>query len=129
MLDKKLSTQNDALGKIFRELRDFGTEHRGIWIYGSGDDDERDYRRRVAEAEAAQRREFEEKLGIRERSTTRPPRPTKPAKLKKPKKPKRPKNPTISQVAASSARAPATSRGPPGDQLTEPVNVNGRDVQ
>jgi hypothetical protein len=42
------------------------------------------------------------------------------AKLKKPKKPKRPKNPTISQVqvAASSARAPGTSRRPLGDQLT-----------
>jgi hypothetical protein len=62
MLDKHLKEQINGLDAIHRRLAEFGTEHDGIWIYGSGDEDERDYRRRVAEAEEGQRREFEDKL-------------------------------------------------------------------
>ncbi|MGE2835128.1 hypothetical protein [Mycobacterium sp. SMC-4] len=56
MLEKKLSTQNDALAKIYKEVRNFGTEHGGVWIYGSGDDGEREYRRQAAEAQEAENR-------------------------------------------------------------------------
>lgn len=67
LLDKHLKEQVRGLEAIHRRLAEFGTEHEGIWIYGSDDDDEREYRRRVAEAEAEQRRLFEEDLGVRER--------------------------------------------------------------
>jgi hypothetical protein len=68
MLESKLSTQNDALGKIYKELRDFGTEHGGVWIYGSGDDGERDYRRQAEEAQQAENRRIMDLLGERRRA-------------------------------------------------------------
>jgi hypothetical protein len=57
LLDKTLSTQNDALIAIHRRLAQFGSEHEGVWVYGSGDDGERDYRRQMAEAEESERRQ------------------------------------------------------------------------
>lgn len=69
MLDKHLKEQIDGLVAIHRRLAEFGTEHEGIWIYGSGDDDEREHRRKVAEAEAEQRRLFEEEIGVRVRQS------------------------------------------------------------
>ncbi|CQD12294.1 hypothetical protein BN000_02594 [Mycobacterium europaeum] len=62
MLGKHLEEQSKGLDAIHQRLAEFGTEHEGIWIYGSGDDDEHEYRRAVAEAEAAERREFEDNL-------------------------------------------------------------------
>jgi hypothetical protein len=64
-LESKLSTQNDALAKIYKELRDFGTEHGGVWIYGSGDDGEREYRRQAAEAQEAENRRIMDLLESR----------------------------------------------------------------
>ena len=58
MLDKHLKEQIKGLDAIHRRLAEFGTEHEGIWIYGSGDDDERDYRRRVAEEDERERQDF-----------------------------------------------------------------------
>ena len=66
-LDDHFKTQNRVLGKIYERLADFSTEHDGIWIYGSHDDDERDHRRRVAEAEAADQQEFMDTLHGRHR--------------------------------------------------------------
>ena len=74
-IDKLLDKQNDILTDIHRRLAEFGTEHEGIWIYGTGDDDEREYRRKVAEAEAEQRRRFREKIGLR-RPAVPPPQQT-----------------------------------------------------
>jgi hypothetical protein len=63
-LDKHLEKQNDVLSAIHRRLAEFGTEHEGVWIYGSGDDDERKHRCRVAEAEAQRRRDIEDRTGL-----------------------------------------------------------------
>jgi hypothetical protein len=67
MLDKHLKEQMNGLEAIHRRLAEFGTEHNGIWIYGSDDNDEREHRRKVAEAEAEQQRLFEEEIGVRVR--------------------------------------------------------------
>jgi hypothetical protein len=62
MLEKRLDTMNDGLVAIHRRLAEFGTEHEGVWIYGSGDDIEREYRRRVELAEHAQRQSLMDQL-------------------------------------------------------------------
>ncbi|WP_006245936.1 hypothetical protein [Mycolicibacterium tusciae] len=71
MLDKHLKEHVKGLEAIHRRLVEFNTEHEGIWIYGSGDEDERQYRRKVAAAEAAADAEddrlFEEAIGVRVR--------------------------------------------------------------
>jgi hypothetical protein len=69
MLDKHLKEQIDGLVAIQQRLAEFGTEHEGIWIYGGGDDDEREYRQKVAEVEAAEQVLWEEQLGVRQRRT------------------------------------------------------------
>lgn len=68
LLDTQLKEHTKGLEAIDRRLAGFGTEHDGIWIYGSGDD-ERESRRRVAEAEADQQRIFEEEIGLRLRQS------------------------------------------------------------
>ncbi len=57
MLEKKFDAQNKYLDAIHDRLAEFGTEHEGVWIYNSSDDEERQYRRFIA---AAQRREARE---------------------------------------------------------------------
>lgn len=64
MLEKQLDEHNKSLVAIHRRLAEFGTEHDGIWIYGNGDDDEREYRRRVEEAKAEERRRLEDAIGL-----------------------------------------------------------------
>lgn len=71
-LDSHLKEHIKGLEAIHRRLVEFNTEHEGIWIYGSGDDEERDYRRKVAEAEAEEQRRFEEDIGIRARPNPEP---------------------------------------------------------
>lgn len=61
-LDKHLKEQVNGLVAIHRRLAEFGTEHNGVWIYGSGDDAERDYRRRTAEESAEKSRRDRQKL-------------------------------------------------------------------
>lgn len=68
-LEQQLKEQNKGLEAIHRRMAEFGTEHEGIWIYGSDDEDEREYRHQVAEAEAAEQREFEENIGLRVRQS------------------------------------------------------------
>ncbi|WP_139830915.1 hypothetical protein [Mycobacterium paraense] len=68
-LDKHLNEQIKGLDAIHRRLAEFGTEHEGVWIYGGGDEDEREYRRKVAEAEAEEQRLFEEEIGLRVRQS------------------------------------------------------------
>lgn len=65
MLQKRFDTMNDGLAGIHRRLAEFGTEHGGIWIYGSGDDDEREYRRQVARDEDARRQSLMDYLSGR----------------------------------------------------------------
>ncbi|QRY50491.1 hypothetical protein [Mycolicibacterium septicum] len=57
LLDKKFDSQNKLLDAIHDRLAEFGSEHEGIWVYNSSDDEERQYRRFIA---AAQRRESRE---------------------------------------------------------------------
>lgn len=56
-LENQLKKQSNGLEAIHRRLAEFGTEHDGIWIYGSGDDEERQYRRAIANAQAHESRE------------------------------------------------------------------------
>ncbi|WP_237573610.1 hypothetical protein [Mycolicibacterium lacusdiani] len=66
-LESKLSTQNDALSKIYKKLGDFGTEHGGVWVYGSGDDGERDYQLQAERAQQAENRRIMDLLETRRR--------------------------------------------------------------
>lgn len=66
MLQKRFDTMNDGLAGIHRRLAEFGTEHGGIWIYGSGDDDEREHRRQVARDEQARRQSLMDYLSGRQ---------------------------------------------------------------
>jgi hypothetical protein len=59
-LDKLLEEQNKGLEAIHRRLAEFGTEHQGLWVYGSDDDDERQYHRAIS---SAQRQELHESRG------------------------------------------------------------------
>jgi len=72
-IDKYLDKQNDILSGIQKRLAEFGTEHEGVWVYGSGDDGEREYRRLAAEAQAARIRKIRERTGLA-RLLDRPPR-------------------------------------------------------
>lgn len=57
LLDKKFDSQNKLLDAIHDRLAEFGTEHEGVWVYNSSDDEERQYRRFIT---AAQRQESRE---------------------------------------------------------------------
>ncbi|CAJ1498915.1 hypothetical protein [[Mycobacterium] burgundiense] len=61
-LEQQLKEQNRGLGAIHRRLAEFGTEHDGIWIYTSSDDEERQYRRSISNAEAQESRESHDHL-------------------------------------------------------------------
>lgn len=56
-VDRQSKDQNKLLEAIHRRLAEFGTEHEGIWIYGNHDDEERQYRRAISNAEAQERSE------------------------------------------------------------------------
>lgn len=56
-VDTQSKDQNKLLEAIHRRLAEFGTEHEGVWIYGSDDDEERQYRRAISNAEAQESRE------------------------------------------------------------------------
>lgn len=56
-VEKQQKEQNKGLEAIHRRLAEFGTEHEGIWIYGSDDDEERRYRQAILEAKALENRE------------------------------------------------------------------------
>jgi hypothetical protein len=56
-IDRQSKDQNKLLEAIHRRLAEFGTEHEGVWIYGSEDDEERQYRRAISNAEAQESRE------------------------------------------------------------------------
>jgi hypothetical protein len=56
-LDKQLDEQNKGIEAIHRRLAEFGTEHEGMWIYGSDDDEERQYRRAITSAQRQESRE------------------------------------------------------------------------
>ena len=63
MLKDQLDEHNKGRVAIHRRLAEFGTEQAGIfWIYGSVDDDEREYRDKVAEAEAAESRAVHDEI-------------------------------------------------------------------
>lgn len=62
MLDKKLETQNDMLSAIHSRLREFGNQHEGIWVYGSGDDTEVDFRESIAAAEKRKDKEMRDSM-------------------------------------------------------------------
>ena len=57
LLEKQFDVQNNLIGKIHERLAEYGTEHEGIWIYASGDDEEREYRRAIANAKRQESRE------------------------------------------------------------------------
>jgi hypothetical protein len=59
MLENRLDTQNKGLDAIHRRLAEFGTEHEGVWIYGSGDKDEREYRKNAAVDKGRRRGTFQ----------------------------------------------------------------------
>jgi hypothetical protein len=61
-LEKQLDAQNNTFTAIHKRLAEFGTEHEGVWIYGSGDDDERRYRRKAALADAEGHRQLQETI-------------------------------------------------------------------
>lgn len=56
-VDRQSKDQNKLLEAIHRRLAEFGTEHEGVWIYDSDDDEERQYRRAISNAEAQESRE------------------------------------------------------------------------
>lgn len=62
LLDTHLKEQNKELEAIHRRLAEFGTEHEGIWTYGSDDEEERQYRRAISTAEAQELRESRDHL-------------------------------------------------------------------
>lgn len=62
LLDTQLKEQNKGLDAIHRRLTEFGTEHEGIWAYGIGDDEERQYRRAISNAQALESRESHDHL-------------------------------------------------------------------
>jgi hypothetical protein len=61
-LDGHLKEHNKGLEAIHRRLAEFGTEHDGIWIYDSDDDEERQYRRAISNAQALESRESHDHL-------------------------------------------------------------------
>lgn len=61
-LDGQLKEQNKGLEAIHRRLAEFGTEHEGVWVYGSDDDGERQCRRAISNAEAQELRESHDHL-------------------------------------------------------------------
>ncbi len=56
-LDARLEEQNKGLEAVHNRLAEFGTEHDGIWIYTSSDDEERQFRRLIANAKRREERE------------------------------------------------------------------------
>lgn len=62
-LDGQLKAQNKCLEAIHRRLAEFGTEHEGVWVYGSDDDEERQYRRAISNVQAQKSRESQDHLG------------------------------------------------------------------
>jgi hypothetical protein len=62
LLDTQLEEQNKGLTAIHRRLAEFGTEHEGMWIYGSDDDEERQYRRAIIPAQRRETRESHDHL-------------------------------------------------------------------
>ncbi len=59
-LEKQLSEQNKGLEAIHRRLAEFGTEHEGIWIYSSDDEEEKEFRRAIETAERLESREVQD---------------------------------------------------------------------
>lgn len=75
LVEEKLQTQNKVLDGIGRVLAEYATEHQGIWVYGSNDAREREYRaeqrRQEAERRGQEMRHIDQLLG-RNRADSRP---------------------------------------------------------
>ncbi|WP_165693845.1 hypothetical protein, partial [Mycolicibacterium diernhoferi] len=60
VLEKQLEEQNRGLTAIHRRLAEFGTEHEGIWVYNSADDEEREFRLAIKTADLSEKRDIQE---------------------------------------------------------------------
>lgn len=58
LMERELPKHNTAVASIAAELGKFGTEHNGVWIYGSGDLEESDFRESIRAADARESREM-----------------------------------------------------------------------
>ncbi len=60
VIEKQLEEQNKGLSAIHQRLVEFGTEHDGIWVYGSADDEEREFREALKIADRLESREAQD---------------------------------------------------------------------